>query len=75
MHFTQTSASSSFINFSRAVSHGARMASVPDLGYTDLSPFKKFRFFPARRVLNCYLTVFKGNVHLERLPSMYIDVF
>jgi hypothetical protein len=60
---------------SRAVSHGARMASVPDLGYSDLSPFKKFRFFPARRVLNCYLTLFDSNLPLEKLPSMYIDVF
>lgn len=60
---------------SRAVSSGARMASVPDLGYSDLSPFKKLRFFPARRVLNCYLTLFNGNLSLEKLPSMYIDVF
>jgi hypothetical protein len=60
---------------SRAVSQGARMASVPDLGYADLSPFKKFRFFPARRVLHCYLTFFKGNLPLETLSSMYLDVF
>jgi hypothetical protein len=60
---------------SRAVLLGARMASLPDLGYSDLSPFKKFRFFPARRVLDCYLTLFNSNLPLEKLPSMYIDVF
>lgn len=60
---------------SRAVSQGAQMASVPDLGYADLSAFKKFRFFPTRRVLHCYLTTFKANIPLETLSSMYLDVF
>lgn len=60
---------------SQAVSQGAQMATVPILGYTDLSPFKKFRFSPTRRVLQCYLTLFNGNFLLETLPSMYLDVF
>jgi len=60
---------------STAVSHGAQMATVPILGYTDLSAFKKARFFPTRRVLHCYLTLFNGNLLPETLPSMYLDVF
>jgi GNAT superfamily N-acetyltransferase len=58
-----------------AVSHGAQMASVPNLGYADLQPFKKTRFFPTRRVLHCYLTLFDSNLPLETLPSLYLDVF
>jgi hypothetical protein len=59
----------------QAVSHGAQMATVPILGYADLAAFKKSRFFPTRRVLHCYLTFFRGNLPLETLPSMYLDVF
>jgi hypothetical protein len=51
------------------------MATVPNLGYADLAPFKKSRFLPTRRVLHCYLTLFKGDLPLETLPSMYLDVF
>jgi GNAT superfamily N-acetyltransferase len=58
-----------------AVSHGAQMASVPNLGYADLQPFKRARFFPTRRVLHCYLTLFDRNLPLETLPSLYLDVF
>jgi hypothetical protein len=58
----------------QAVSRGAQMATVPVLGYADLTAFKKFRFFPTRRVLHCYLTLFR-NLPLESLPSMYLDVF
>jgi hypothetical protein len=60
---------------SQAVSSGARMATVPILGYADLGPFKTLRFFPTRRVLHCYLTLFNSVVLPERLPSMYLDVF
>jgi hypothetical protein len=60
---------------SRAVSQGAQMASVPNLGYADLASFRKFRFFPARRVLHCYLTFFKGALPLQTLSSLYLDVF
>jgi hypothetical protein len=60
---------------SQAVSQGAQMATVPMLGYADLSAFKKFRFFPTRRVLHCYLTLFKNPFPLEPLPSMYVDAF
>jgi Acetyltransferase (GNAT) family len=60
---------------SQAVSHGAQMATVPVLGYADLAAFKKFRFFPTRRVLHCYLTLFRDDLPLETLPSMYLDVF
>jgi hypothetical protein len=59
----------------QAVSQGAQMATVPVLGYADLTAFKKFRFFPTRRVLHCYLTLFRNDVPLEALPSMYLDVF
>jgi GNAT superfamily N-acetyltransferase len=58
-----------------AVSQGARMASVPNLGYADLQPFKRTRFFPTRRVLHCYLTLFNSNLPIETLPSLYLDVF
>ena len=60
---------------SQAVSQGAQLATVPMLGYADLSTFKKFRFFPTRRVLHCYLTLFKSELPLETLSSMYLDVF
>ena len=60
---------------SQALSQGAQMATVPMLGYADLSAFKKFRFFPTRRVLHCYLTLFKDHFPLEPLPSMYVDAF
>jgi hypothetical protein len=60
---------------SKAISLGARMATVPNLGYTDLSPFKELRFFPTRRVLHCYLTLFNENFSIEKVPSMYLDVF
>lgn len=59
----------------QAVSRGAQMATVPVLGYADLTAFKKFRFFPTRRVLHCYLTLFRDDLPLEILPSMYLDVF
>jgi len=59
----------------QAVSKGAQMASVPNLGYADLLPFKKLRFLPVRRVLHCYLTLFRSDLTLENLPSMYLDVF
>ena len=58
-----------------AISQGAQLATVPMLGYADLSTFKKFRFFPTRRVLHCYLTLFKSELPLETLSSMYLDVF
>ncbi|HEY8716149.1 MAG TPA: GNAT family N-acetyltransferase [Candidatus Acidoferrum sp.] len=54
---------------------GAKMATVPVLGYADLAPFKKARFFPTRRILHCYLVLFEENIPLETLPSMYVDVF
>ncbi len=60
---------------SQAVSHGAQMATVPMLGYADLTAFKKTRFFPTRRVLHCYLTLFRDSLPIEALPSMYLDVF
>jgi GNAT superfamily N-acetyltransferase len=59
----------------QAVSKGAQMASVPNLGYADLLPFKKLRFLPVRRVLHCYLTLFRSDLTLEKLPSIYLDVF
>lgn len=59
----------------QAASQGAQMATVPVLGYADLTAFKKFRFFPTRRVLHCYLTLFRDDLPLEALPSMYLDVF
>jgi len=58
-----------------AVSQGAQMATVPNLGYADLQPFKRARFFSTRRVLHCYLTLFDGSLPLETLSSVYLDVF
>jgi hypothetical protein len=60
---------------SQAVAQGAQMATLPMLGYADLAAFKKFRFLPTRRTLHCYLTLFKSDLPLESLPSMYMDVF
>ena len=57
---------------SKAVAQGARMVTVPVSGYTDPSPFKKFRFSPTGRVLHCYLTLFSRNLLFETLLSMYL---
>jgi hypothetical protein len=58
-----------------AASQGAQMASVPNLGYADLQPFKRARFFATRRILHCYLTLFNNNLPQETVSSLYLDVF
>ena len=60
---------------SLAAAQGARIATVPMLGYADLTAFKKLRFLPTRRLLHCYLTMFDGSIPAETLSSMYLDVF
>ena len=58
----------------QAIAAGAQMAIVPCLGYADLEPFRAARFRQSSRVLDAYLTVFKGDPTLEAVPSMYLDV-
>jgi len=54
---------------------GAQMAIVPNLGYADMEPFNAARFRRSPRVLQAYLTVFKGDPPPEAVSSMYLDVF
>ena len=59
----------------QAVAEGAQMAIVPCLGYADMEPFSAARFRRSPRVLQAYLTVFKGEPRPEAVTSMYLDVF
>jgi hypothetical protein len=51
------------------------MAIVPCLGYADMEPFSASRFRRSSRVLQAYLTVFKGEPMPEAVSRMYLDVF
>jgi hypothetical protein len=53
---------------------GAKMAVVPQMGYADTSTFKEAGFRQSRRVMNMYVTSWKG-LNLEPLPAAYLDVF
>jgi Acetyltransferase (GNAT) family len=59
----------------QAAAAGAQMAIVPSLGYADMEPFSAARFRRTPRVLQAYLTVFKGDPPPEAVSSMYLDVF
>jgi len=45
------------------------------LGYADMEPFNAARFRRSPRVLQAYLTVFKGDPPPEAVSAMYLDVF
>jgi hypothetical protein len=59
----------------QAAAAGAQMAIVPSLGYADMEPFSAARFRRTPRVLQAYLTVFKGDPPPEAVSAMYLDVF
>ena len=59
----------------QAVAVGAQMTIVPSLGYADMDPFGAARFRRSPRVLQAYLTIFKGEPMPEAVSSMYLDVF
>jgi hypothetical protein len=59
----------------QAIAAGAQMATVPSLGYADMEPFSAARFRRSPRVLQAYLTVFKGDPPPEAVSAMYLDVF
>lgn len=60
----------------RASALGARIATVPILGYADMEPFRAARFRPSARKVQTYLTLWsKDSPHLERVNSIYLDVF
>jgi len=59
----------------QAIAAGAQMAIVPSLGYADMEPFSAARFRRTPRVLQAYLTVFKGDSPPEAVSAMYLDVF
>jgi Acetyltransferase (GNAT) family len=59
----------------QAIAAGAQMAIVPSLGYADMEPFSAARFRRSPRVLQAYLTVFKGDPPPEAVSAMYLDVF
>jgi GNAT superfamily N-acetyltransferase len=58
-----------------AMAVGAQMAIVPNLGYAEMETFTAARFRRSLRVLQAYLTVFKGDPKPEAVSSMYLDVF
>ncbi|MGD1102107.1 MAG: hypothetical protein ABSA59_08565 [Terriglobia bacterium] len=52
----------------------AQMAILRVLGYADIEPFVAARFLPTPRVFHAYLTLWSGQLPVEELSSMYIDV-
>jgi hypothetical protein len=60
----------------KAAAEGARLASLPVLGYADTQPFKAARFRPSPRVLHAYLTLWTCSLPpSEPLSSFYLDIF
>jgi hypothetical protein len=59
----------------RSASAGARMAVVPQLGYSDPEPFIKARFLRSPRVLHAYFGRLDGGLEPEPVSSFYVDVF
>ena len=57
-----------------AAAAGAKMATVPILGYVDVEPFHATKFRPSSRILHTYLSVWNG-ASPPRIQSMYVDVF
>lgn len=58
-----------------AVAAGARMAVVPILGYADMQPFFSAGFRPSQRIVQAYLSIWKGQPEMGVLDAMYLDVF
>lgn len=54
---------------------GAQLASVPQMGYADMTPFATAGFRKSRRLVHTYLTLWNNSVPVEPLSSVYIDVF
>jgi len=59
----------------KAAAAGARVATLPVLGYAGTDPFKASRFRPSQRILHAYLTVWSDAPALHELSSFYLDVF
>jgi hypothetical protein len=55
------------------VARGAQVASVPVTNATNYQPFKEAGFRSIRRLMNIYLTSWKGTA--EPAESIYLDVF
>lgn len=60
---------------SMAAARGARIASVPMLGYADMEPFRTARFRPSTRRLHAYFTLWRDSPPPEAVESLYLDVF
>jgi hypothetical protein len=58
-----------------AVARGARIAIVPVLGYADMEPFRVARFRPSMRKLHAYFTLWKDSPAIQKVNSLYLDVF
>jgi hypothetical protein len=58
-----------------AAVRGARIASVPILGYADMEPFRAARFRASARRLHAYFTLWKDSPILGPVESLYLDVF
>lgn len=58
-----------------ASAHGARIVTVPLLGYADMDPFRAARFRPSTRKLHAYFTLWRDPTSIEKVESFYLDVF
>ena len=58
-----------------AAGQGARIVTAPLLGYANMEPFKAVRFRASTRKLQAYFTLWKNSPSLEKIESLYLDVF
>jgi|GEM_PF-4561168 len=57
---------------------GFRMAILPDIGYTNIEPFRKLRFRALPRRLNLYMSELKAGIVLDGIRDVdriYMDIY
>lgn len=57
---------------------GFRMAILPDIGYVNTEPFRKYRFRAMPRQLNLYMTELKPGIipgGVRNINSFYLDIY
>ena len=57
-----------------AAGQGVQIASVPLMGYADVTPLLTRGFRKSRRLMHTYLTVWNGPEPATPLPNLYMDV-
>ena len=57
----------------QGAARGARIASVPVMGYTQLEPLRTLKFMPSSRRMNVYVTRWQEPAP-EPVPNVYLDV-